>query len=199
MPTYIGNCVSPFFYGAGNSVNGPVVYPLPPDGTPEQPISLNTTFWIETRNFYVDYLFGEIPGYMVNFVPSGSNHFQRQWLIDVPGNHTIDAAFNFFNTVPENSSKTNGVIKILSAAKGDTLSSTVYYDTPKSKLLSARGEFTVEQYFFPWPQNTSPIPSRNQNGIQRGSIIKFFANDNSFLVCFELPQDIATKLNVMPS
>jgi hypothetical protein len=197
---YIGNCVSPFFYGQGNSVNGPVVQPIPTGGIPEQPISLNQTFWVETRNFYVPELFGDVEGYMVNFVSSGSNHFQKQWLISIPGNiTTIQAAQTFFNRNPEDNSIIDGVLITLLAAHGDNLSSPAYYAAPTNKLLSKRGEFTIEQHFFPWPLATSPFPSRNDNGIQRGSIIKFFANDGSFLISFDLPQDLRTKLNTFPS
>lgn len=196
---YIGNCVSPFFYGQGNSVTGPIVQPIPPGGVPEQPISLNQTFWVETRNFYVPELFGEIEGYMVNFVPSGSNHFQKQWLINIPGQSTtIQAGLTFFNRNPEDNSIIDGVLISLLAGQGDNLSSPVYYDNPTNKLLSKRGEFTIEQHFFPWPNATSPFPLRNDNGTQRGSIIKFFANDGSYLISFDLPQDLRTKLNTFP-
>ena len=196
---YIGNCVSPFFYGQGNSVTGPIVQTIPPGGVPEQPISLNQTFWVETRNFYVPELFGEIEGYMVNFVPSGSNHFQKQWLIQITGqSQTIQAGLTFFNRNPEDNSIIDGVLISLLAGQGDNLSSPVYYANPISKLLSKRGEFTIEQHFFPWPNATSPFPLRNDNGTQRGSIIKFFANDGSYLISFDLPQDLRTKLNTFP-
>jgi hypothetical protein len=197
---YIGNCVSTEFYGAGNSVNGPVVQPIPSGGVPEGPISLNQTFWVETRNFYVPELFGEIEGYMVNFVPSGSNHFQRQWLISIPGNvFTIEAAQTFFNRNPEDNSIIDGVLITLLAGQGDNLSSPVYYADPTNKLLSKRGEFTIEQFFFDWPNATSPRPNNNVNGLQTGSIIKFYANDGSFLISFDLPQDLRAKLNLFPS
>jgi len=199
---FIGNCVAPSFYGAGNSVTGPVVEPLGPDGIPEVPISLNQTFWIETRNFYVPYLFGEIEGYMINFVPSGSNHFQKQWLIDIPGNvKTIQAAQTFFNRLDESfdNSIIDGVLMTLLAGQGDNLSSPVYFAAPTNKLLSKRGEYTIEQFYFPWPYATSPNQIHNVDGVQRGSIIKFFANDGSFLVSFDLTQDLRRKLNTFPS
>lgn len=197
---YIGNCVIPQFYGAGNSVNGPVVQPIPSGGIPQQPISLNQTFWVETRSFYVPELFGEIDGYMVNFVPSGSNHFQKQWLIQIPGqSQTIQSALTFFNRQHEDNSIIDGVLITLLAGQGDNLSSPVYYATPTNKLLSKRGEFTIEQFFFDWPNATSPRPNNNDNGTQRGSIIKFFANDGSYLVSFDLPQDLRAKLNLLPS
>jgi hypothetical protein len=198
----IGNSVNPFFYGQGNSVSGPVVQPIPPGGTPQQPISLNQTFWVETRKFYVPELFGEIDGYMVNFVPSGSNHFQKQWLITIPGNDTsIQAAQTFFNRMglQNDNSIIDGVLISLFAGQGDNLSSPIYYAEPTNKLLSKRGEFTIEQHFFPWPNATSPFPLRNDNGIQRGSIIKFFANDGSYLISFNLPQDLHARLNTFPS
>lgn len=197
---YIGNSVNPEFYGIGNSVTGPVVIPIPPGGTPRLPISLNTTFWIETRTFYVPELFGDIDGYMVNFVPPGSNHFQKQWLIAIPGQtQTIQAAQTFFNRNPEDNSIIDGVLMTLLAGQGDNLSSPVYYASPTNKLLSKRGEFTIEQFFFDWPNATSPRPNNNVNGVQRGSIIKFFANDGSYLVSFDIPQDLMTKLNTFPS
>ena len=197
---YIGNCVSPFFYGQGNSVNGVVAQPIPTGGVPEQPISLNQTFWVETRNFYVAELFGEIEGYMVNFVPSGSNHFQKQWLINIPGqSQTINSGLTFFNRSPEDNSIIDGVLMTLLAGQGDNLSSPVYYADPTNKLLSKRGEFTIDQYFVPWPNATSPVPNLNVNGVQRGSIIRFFANDGSYLISFDLPQYLRTKLNTFPS
>lgn len=197
---YIGNCVNPFYYGQGNSVTGPSVQVIPPGGTPRPPISLNQAFWIRKKDFYVPELFGDVKGFLVNFVPSGSNHFQKQWLIDVPGaNSTIDDCLAFFNTNPEDDSKIDGVLKTQIASVGDNLSSIVYLATAEYFLLSKRGEFTIEQHFFPWPFATSPRPNDNDNGTQRGSIIKFFANDGSFLISFDLPQDLRTKLNTFPS
>lgn len=196
---YIGNCVSPFFYGQGNSVNGAVAQPIPPGGVPEQPISLNQTFWVESRRFYVAELFGEINGFMVNYVSSGANHFQKQWLVTIPGGvQTIDSGQTFFNRNPEDNTIIDGVLKTLIAGQGDNLSSPVYNPIPVNKLLSKRGEFTIEQHFFPWPNSTSPVPSRNSLNVQRGSIIKFFANDGSYLISFDLPQDLRTKLNTFP-
>jgi hypothetical protein len=196
---YIGNCVSPFFYGQGNSVNGVVAQTIPSGGIPEQPISLNQTFWVELRDFYVPDLSRTIRGYMVNFVPSGSNHFQKQWLIDIPGNvQTIGAALTFFNRNPEDNSIIDGVLMTLLAGQGDNLSSPVYYATPTDKLLSKRGEYTIEQFFFDWPNATSPRPNQNVNGVQRGSLIRFFANDGSYLISFDLPQDLRGYLNTFP-
>jgi len=196
---YIGNCVSPFFYGQGNSVNGTIVQTIPPSGVPEQPIVLNQTFWIRKKDFYVPEIFGDVKGFLVNFVSSGTNHFQKQWLIDIPGaNSTIDDCLLFFNRNPEDSSIIDGVLKTLIGSFGDNLSSIVYLTDPENFLLSKRGEYTIEQHYFPWPNATSPVPSRNDNGTQRGSIIRFFANDGSYLISFDLPQDLRTKLNTFP-
>lgn len=201
--TYLANAVSPYLYGTGTTPSALVGY-VPPSGVPEVPITLNQTFMIELGSVFVPQL-GQngmliSDGWKITFLPSGGPMAKRQFLVsDGFGGNTIPEGYDFFNTVIESGSgvKTNGVFNIAVAGQ---VSSNVkqMYPSYKKMLLSSRGQYTVETAYFPYSKPDNPSPSRNVNGIQRGSKINFFTQDNFSLFVFELPQDIRTQLNLLP-
>lgn len=203
MPlTYIQNAVRPFLYGTGDSVNGIQGF-VPDYGIPEVPISLNNTFLVELGDVYVPQLPPDIRQltdcWKITFLPPGSPTEKKQFVVsDGFGNNTISQAYSFFNTIIESGSViTDGAFQ-LTVAGQNSAGSKQFFASPKQMLLSLRGEFTVEAIEFPWNKPGNPNPNQNFNGVQRGSKVTFFTQDNYFIYTFNLPQDIRTKLNTLP-
>jgi hypothetical protein len=198
---YVQNAVNPYFYGVGNPVLGVPVSPIPWNGIREIPVNLNQTFMVETTSFIVPEIspVSPINGFLLTYLNSGADLQRTQMLIDITGSvSTIDAAYDFFNTIPESGAKTDGVLRLLLAGQGSPVSGISFVSSPTEKLISMRGEYTVMQADFPWPYATSPRQNMNNSGIQTGSVITFFTSDNFQLFSFDLPQDIRTDLNTLP-
>lgn len=205
MPTYIGGCVNPYLLGTGDTLNG--IQGFVPDyiAAPEVPIPLNNTFTIELGDVYVP----QYPpiarnitdAWKITFLNPGSPTAKKQFVVSNGlGNNTISEGYDFFNTITEddpNNFKTNGVFNI---AVGGQNSSGIkqFFAEPKYMLLSMRGVFAVESVTFPWTNSNNPNSNQNFNGIQRGSKVSFFTEDNFFLYTFDTPQDIRSSLNILP-
>lgn len=194
---YIQGASNPFFYGKGNSIAGITIFPPYPAGIPEIPLPINQTYLIETASYFVPYLFGDLDGFLITFLNSGSRRAKIQYFVGIPGNDSsINAGYDFFNENGDSGARMDAVMRILVAGGGSNIDGLSYLSAPVTKLLSMKGEFTVDRFLFPWPQSTSPIPSRNTNGVQDGSLINFFSTDGAQIVVFEQPQDIRAKLNI---
>lgn len=203
MPTYIGGCVNPYLYGTGDTLNGIQGF-VPDYGIPEVPIPLDNTFLIELGDVYVPQLPPDLrnmtDAWKITFLNPGSPTAKKQFVVSNGfGNDTIPQGYDFFNTITEGSPsfKTNGVFNIAVAGQ-NSAGIKQFFAAPKYMLLSMRGVFTVESVTFPWTNSNNPRPNQNFNGIQRGSKVSFFTEDNFFLYTFDMPQDIRTSLNTLP-
>jgi hypothetical protein len=200
MPTYLPNAVNPFLYAEGTA-NAPLVPKLGPYGIPEVPITLNQTFFIDVETIYIPFLGFDKEGWRVTFCnPGAPTQRKKVMFVDGAGQSTdIDAAYDFFNVVDESQPVvTNGVFRVMSAG---TLSGIQrnFFATNKTLLVSMRGVFTVAPVQFPWTKPNNPSPQNNVNGVQNGSLLTFHTQDNFSIYCFDQPQDIRTKLNLLPT
>lgn len=204
MPTtYIANSIRPYVYAEGVT-NKPLIGFVPQTGVPQIPVTLNQTFFMEAGSVFVPQIgsSGEnVTGWRTTFVNPGAPVIKKVMLLSNSLSATLEEGYDFFNKTDEAASGadiiTNGVMRILAAgtvSNGRRIFSSNY----KNMLLSMRGAFTVNRALFPYTASDNPVPSRNTNGVQDGSLITFHTQDWFSIYVFEQPQDISTKLNILP-
>ena len=216
MPSYLPNVVRGLnAYGYGDTRNGLVAYTPIYEGFPEYSIKINSSFFVETGSFFVPFLGGDRPGFYITYLQPGWSYRSRNTLrpnfvpfrkdfFDYQGQPqftapTIVDGFNKLNSVGEDLNEvfTLNVMRIASAGF-ISYSARTLYTAPKELLVSAYGQFTLQYIAFPWPIATSPNPSRNFDGMQIGTMIKFFTEDQYSIIAFESIETISTKMNLIP-
>jgi hypothetical protein len=214
MPTYLPNVVTRLFaYGYGDTRNGVIPYNPIYEGFPEYAIKVNSSFFVETGSLFIPAYSAPQNGFYITYVQPGWSYRSRVSIRPtfVPfrkdffdyafsgDNPTIDDGYEKLNTAGEED-HTEIVLNVIKVRTGGFISyggRTIYQDD-KEILVSANGQYTVQWYAFPWPLATSPIPSRNVDGMQIGAIIKFFSEDQYSIICFDNVEDIRAKLNKLP-
>jgi len=108
--------------------------------------------------------------------------------------------FNKLNSVGESGEEvfTLNVMQI-SQAGFLSYSARTLFTSPKDILVSAYGQFTLQYIAFPWPYATSPNQPRNFDGMQIGTMIKFFTEDQYSIISFDSIETITTKMNLVPN
>lgn len=214
MPTYLHNAVTNMnAYGYGDTRNGVTPYNPIYEGFPEYTIKINSSFFVETGSLFIPILGAEKNGFFITYLQPGWSYksrvsvrptfvpFRKDFFdyVGMPEPPTILDGYNKLNTVGETGHEevTLNVIKIKSAGFISYSSRTIYQDT-KDLLVSANGQFTVQYYAFPWPYASSPDQSKNFDGVQVGSIIKFFTEDQYSIICFDTVAYIRNHMNLLP-
>ena len=205
--------VTPYLYGIGDTRNGIKVLTLQETGFTETPIPLNSQFIVEPGQLVNPY--GVVPitinGYIVTFITPGWNYRSRvsvrptfvpktQIFVDYTGLSTLMDAYEFFNTVYDEGTSTNvivnGVMKVTAYGES-SWGKVTNYGAPKDYLVSCSGGFIAKREEFTAPAWT-PNPGSVINGIQVGSKIQFFTEDQFSLILFDDISTIRYNLNSTP-
>jgi len=215
MATYLPNVVTGLTaYGYGDTRNGLVAYTPIYDGFPEYAVKVNSSFFVETGSLFVPALFGEKFGYNITylqpgwsyrsrnsirptFVPFRKDFFDFYGASPVP---TFEEGFDKLNFAGEPGEEQNilNVFKIKSAGFL-SYSARTLYQSPKDLMVSANGQFTLQYIAYPWPEATSAWPINNFDGMQIGTMIKFFTEDQYSIITFEPIEEIRKLLNLVPT
>ena len=214
MPTYLPNVVTGLnAYGYGDTRNGVVPYTPIYEGFPEYAVKINSSYVVETGQLYIPFTQTTENGFYITYLQPGWSYRSRNTLrptfvpfrkdfftiVGGPSIPTLEDGYDKLNSVgePNHEEIALNVINIRSAGF-ISYSARTLYTSPKEFLLSANGQYTIQYYAFPWPEATSPKPQHNYDGMQVGTIIKFFTEDQYSIICFQTIAEIRAYLNILP-
>jgi len=215
MPTYVPNSVEGLTaYGYGDTRNGVVPYtPTLTGAFPEYLIHKNETFFVETGSLYIPSAgLSENGAYITYCNPGWSyrarNVFRPAWVPfrkdfiltnNAPG-ITINDWYNKLNQpgFNQNAVWERVCIKVKAAGFVSWGRRTYFNNDYRQILVGANGQYSVQYFTFPYTNPNNPNPGSNYDGVQVGTIIKFFTEDECSIICFDTPQAIALFQNTVP-
>lgn len=211
---YLANTVGGMSaYGYGDSIGGIVPYYIEYAGYQEYLVNIYETFYIEPASLNLLYIPFTEAGYNITYCNPALSFNKR--LIRRPTftpkrvdffnfapytPNTIDRCEDKFNYPGEtgHTTLTRVVIRVQAAGFVSRDVKNMFGNDYREILVSAKGKYTVEQYEFQYTNPNNPNPSNNFNGIQVGSRIKFFTEDEYSIVCFNTVEDIRIQINTLP-
>ena len=216
MPTYLHNAVRELnAYGYGDTRNGVTPYATTYEGFPEYIVHKNQSFFIETGFLNVPALPpAPIQGAFITYCNPGWSYrarsvfrptfvpFRKDFILTSDGfeNQTLEDFYNRFNNIGNlGRTELDRVVFNVKAAGFISWGRRTYFNNNfKEMLIGANGMFTVQYVAFPYTNVNNPRPVDNYDGIQVGSMIKFFTEDEFSIIVFDRPQDIGTSINTLP-
>jgi len=213
MPTYFNNAVDFLYaYGYGDTRNGVTPYTPQYEGFQEYTVHKHQSFFIETGSLFIPFLSASVAGAYITYLNPGwsyraRNVFRPTWVpfrkdfITIEGfnNPTLSDITDIFNN-PGNSNHTQPDKVVFSVKAAGFISwgrRTYFNNDYKQMLIGANGKFTVQYVTFPYTNPNNPNPGKNYDGVQVGTIIKFFTEDEFSIIVFENTQDIRAGMNVL--
>ena len=127
----------------------------------------------------------------------------RQAFIDLqgdPGDPTIWDAYDHFNNIGT-PGETQLDRVVISADVAGTMSwnrRSLFNNDYQTMIIGANGQFDAQPIQFPYTNPNNPRPELNTDGVQRGTAIKFFTEDEFTLIVFSTVQDIYDDMNNLP-
>lgn len=214
MPTYLQNAVAQMnALGYGDTRSGVTAYTPQYQGFPEYILHKNETFYAEVGQLYVPSLSGDVDGAYITYCNPGWAYKRRQvfrptWVpkrkdfVTLAPFQTpdINDIYNHFNQ-PGDSGRTaweRVCFKVNAAGFTSWGKPTYFNNNLRQFVVGANGQFTLEYVTFPYTNPNNPKPLENYSGVQVGTLIKFFTEDEFSIIVFESPQDIRTYINTVP-
>lgn len=214
MPTYIQNAVDNLTaYGYGDTRNGVTAYTPQFEGFQEYLLHKNETFFAEVGNLNIPSLFGPVDGVYITYCNPGLAYRRRlvyrpYWVpkrkdfVGIVGISTpdINDVYNHFNQPGDdgNTDWERVCIKVKAAGFVSWGRPSYFANNFREMIVGANGQFSVQYFAFPYTNVNNPNPGDNYSGVQVGTIIKFFTEDEFSIVCFDTVQSIRTQMNTVP-
>lgn len=212
---YINNAVSNLkSYGYGDTESG--VTPFNPNLTsyPDYFVNKYETFFVELGELFVPALNANRTGYYITYPTPGLAYKKRlvwrpTWVPKRKDFFIIDGSpiptqngtllYDTFNAPGEPGEEVADKVLFQVQAAGFMSRGKVqlFNNNYRDIFVSALGQYTVQYFTFPYTNVNNPRPGLNYDGVQVGTIIKFFSEDEFSIICFQQVQDIRTAQNIV--